>query len=284
VFVLKVGGAICGDPPALNEVADQVGLLREVGIRVVWVHGGGPQTTDLANRLGVETTMVDGRRVTSPETLEIAIMTMNGSVNTALLSACRQAGVNAVGMSGLDAGLVVARKRPPVTRQGAQGAETVDYGRVGDIVRVDTSSLNRMLDLGFVPVVSPLCADESGQVLNVNADTVASRLAQALGAEKLILLTDTAGLLDDKNDNRTLVSLTDIRGLDEMQAGGAIDAGMLPKAKAAREALQGGVHRVHLVGWKTPGSLLVEVFTNEGSGTLIVRDRAELLGEEQAVR
>lgn len=282
VFVLKTGGALCGDVPGLQEVAAQVGLLRELGIRVVWVHGGGPQTTELSGRLGLQTTLVDGRRVTDAETLDVAVMTLNGSVNTAILSACRAASVQAVGLSGLDAGLVVAARRPPVRRKSQDGGpEVVDYGFVGDVERVDVAVLDKLMDAGVVPVISPLCADVAGNVLNVNADTVASVLARALKAEKLIFLTDVAGLLEDKNEPRTLVSYTDIAGIHALENRGCIDTGMKPKIKATVDALEAGVRRVHLVGWRNPGSLLTEVFTNEGAGTLIVRDRKDLRPDEQ---
>ncbi|MGC4115576.1 MAG: acetylglutamate kinase [Myxococcales bacterium] len=272
-FVIKVGGALCGEPAALAEVVEQVAVLRELGIRVVLVHGGGPQTTALSQKLGLETKFVQGRRVTDEKTLEVAVMTIAGTVNTALLSACRAAELPAVGLSGVDASLVVARRRPP---------EPVDYGLVGDIVAVDPAVLHKLLDGGFVPVVSPLCADEAGQVLNVNADTVASRLAQSLGADKVLFVGDTSGLLEDKADPASLVSYTDVAGLRALREKGALDAGMLPKARAAEEALLGGVKRVHLVGYKARHSLLVEVFTNEGSGTLIVREAADLSPTEQS--
>ncbi len=279
-FVVKAGGAMCGDPAALKEIAEQVGVLCELGIRVVLVHGGGPQTTAVSDRLGVPTEMVDGRRITSPETLDVAIMTLNGSVNTALLAACRAAQVPAIGVSGIDAGLVRAVRRAPQVREVNGEKRTVDFGLVGDITAVDASVLTRLLDAQLVPVVSPLAADDHGQVLNINADTVASTVARALGAEKLVFLTDTAGLLEDRKNAGSLVSYTDVAGLGSLQARGIIDGGMLPKVKAAKEALVGGVKRVHMVGYKGASSLLIEIFTNEGAGTLIVRDTAELAPSE----
>lgn len=282
VFVVKAGGAMCGDEAIMRELAEQIGVLCVLGVRVVLVHGGGPQTTAMSERLGLEPLFVEGRRVTSPETLEVAVMTLNGSVNTALLAACRAAEVPAIGVSGVDAGLVKAVRRPPQLREVDGERSAVDFGRVGDIVAVDPTVLTRLLDAQLVPVVSPIAADDDGQILNVNADTVAATLARVLGAEKLVFLTDTAGLLEDKRDPASLVSYTDIAGLERLQARGALDGGMLPKVTAAKEALVGGVERVHMVGYKGPSSLLVEVFTNEGSGTLIVGDTAELLPAEHA--
>lgn len=280
VFVVKAGGAMCADQAVLRDLAQQLGVLCELGIRVVIVHGGGPQTTKLSEKLGLQTTFVEGRRVTSPETLDVAVMTISGTVNTAILAACRSAQVAGIGVSGVDAGLVKAVRRPPQQKTVNGENVTVDYGLVGDIVSVEPGVLNRLLDAGFVPVVSPLAADDHGQVLNVNADTVASNLARALGAEKLVFLTDTAGLLEDRKNPGSLVSYTDVAGLEALQTRGVIDGGMLPKVKAAREALVGGVKRVHMVGYQGASSLLIEIFTNEGAGTLIVRDTADLAPAE----
>jgi acetylglutamate kinase len=279
-FVLKAGGALCGDAPGLKDLAEQVGVLRELGIRVAVVHGGGPQTTAMSRALGMEPTFVDGRRVTDEKTLDVAVMTLAGSANMAVLAACRAAGVPAIGLSGVDAAVVRAVRRPPrdVERDGRK--VTVDFGRVGDVVSVDPGPLQLLLDAGIVPVVCPLAADDSGQVLNVNADTVASAVARALAAEKLVFLTDTAGLLEDPADGSSLVSYVDVAGVERLRAKGAIDGGMGPKVAAAIEALRGGVGRVHMVGWRSRSSLLVEVFTNEGSGTLLVRDTAEMLPAE----
>jgi acetylglutamate kinase len=187
-----------------------------------------------------------------------------------------------MGVSGIDAGFIKARRRPPVTKEVNGQKTSVDYGLVGDVVSVDATVLQKQLDAGFMPVVSPLCADESGQVLNVNADTIAATVAREMGAEKLIFITDTAGLLEDKSNPASLVSYTDVHGLARLQDLGAIDSGILPKVKAAKEALLAGVKRVHMVGYRGKNNLLVEIFTNEGSGTLIVKDTSELLPSEQA--
>jgi acetylglutamate kinase len=232
--------------------------------------------------MGLTTRMVGGRRITTPETLEVAIMTMNGTVNTAVLAACRAAGIAAVGVSGVDSGIVRARRRPPVETIVDGRLTVVDFGEVGDVMSVDGPALERLLDDGFVPVVSPLSADEAGNVLNVNADTVASAIACALGAEKLIFLTTVPGILEDRTDAGSLISYIDLPGLLVLEGRGALDGGMLPKVNAARGAILGGVKRVHIVGFRQPLSLLVEVFTNEGAGTLVVRDRAELSPGEQA--
>lgn len=278
-FVVKIGGALCGDPALLAEITDQIAIFRELGIRVVLVHGGGPQTTALSSKLGVETQFVEGRRITDKKTLEIAVMTMNGTINTAILGACRASSLPAVGISGIDGGLIRARRRPPRTKVAGDARTTIDFGEVGDVVAVDASVLHRLLDAGFTPIVSPLVADDAGAILNMNADTVASTLARELAAEKLIFVQEAPGILEDKSDPSSIVSYTDVRGLNALLERGAIDAGMLPKANAAKEALYGGVKRVHVIGGGKD-NLLLEIFTNEGAGTLIVMDTRDLLAAE----
>lgn len=283
LFVLKLCGAMGSDPEALRQFVEQASILREFGIRLVIVHGGGPQATLLAERLGIESRFVHGRRITSQPMLEAVVMTLNGTVNTAVLSACRSLGLPAIGLSGVDGGLLAARVRPPVVIESQEGPSTVDYGEVGDIVAVDGTVLDRLIAAGFVPVVSPLAADDRGRVFNINADTAASQIAVALQADKLIFLTDTPGLLQDESDPNSLISYTDVSGLASMEAKGILNGGMKPKMSAARSALAGGVKRVHVVGYQAKAGLLAEVLTNEGAGTLIVKDIAELTpGEQQA--
>ena len=184
VFVLKAGGEIFADPAHTSALMEQVGILHQVGIRVVLIHGGGPQSTQLAKALGLDTTFVDGRRVTDGPSLDVATMVLNGQINTRVLAACRDLQIPAVGISGVDAGLIRAHRRPPVERK---GSTPVDYGFVGDIDAVDADILRKQLDNGLMPVVSPLSCDESGTMLNINADTVAAAIAAELNAEKLIL-------------------------------------------------------------------------------------------------
>ena len=281
VFVVKVGGAVFGDEESTRELIEQIGILHEVGIRVVLVHGGGEQSTALAKALDVPAQFVEGRRVTDESSLEIATMVLNGIINTRVLAICRDIGLPAIGMSGVDAGLIHAHRRPPVPLQDESGG-TVDYGFVGDIDSVDSGVLQRQLDAGFLPVISPLSADEDGTVLNINADTVAAAIASALKAEKLILVTGAPGILDDPTDPASLVSYLDLADLERMRSEGRLDAGMKPKADAIKFAVRGGVPRVHVISWQVPDSLLLEVFTNEGTGTLVVEDTRSLTPEEQA--
>jgi acetylglutamate kinase len=258
---------------------EQVALLHQVGVRVVLVHGGGPQSTELARALGVPTQMIGGRRVTDKRTLDVTTMVLNGKVNTRILAACRDLHLPAVGISGIDAGLIRALKRPPVEVEGRRGP--VDFGFVGDIVGVDTDVIKAQLDNGLVPIISPLSADDKGTVLNINADTVAAALATALGASKLILTMGAPGILEDRHDPSSLVSYLDLEDLQELRANGSLAEGMLPKARAIEAAIKGGVPRVHLISYRIPDSLLLEIFTNEGTGTLVVNDTDTLTPEEQ---
>jgi acetylglutamate kinase len=279
VFVLKAGGEIFADPAQTSALMEQVGILHQVGIRVVLIHGGGPQSTKLATALGLDTTFVDGRRVTDGASLDVATMVLNGQINTRVLASCRDLQIPAVGISGVDAGLIRAHRRPPVSRD---GEESVDYGFVGDIDSVEADILVKQLDNGLMPVVSPLSCDEAGTLLNINADTVAAAIAAELGAEKLILLTGAPGVLEDIEDPRSLISYIDRAALDKLRDDGKLADGMLPKAAAIDTALADGVSRVHVISYKVPDSLLLEVFTNEGTGTLVVNDINALTPAEQA--
>ena len=278
-FVVKAGGGVFAEIATTRALVEQIGILHYFGVRVVLVHGGGPQLTELASALGIPTRVVEGRRVTDEKSIEVTAMVLNGLINTRLLAICRDLNVDAVGISGVDAGLVRAHRRPPVALS-SDGA-VVDFGFVGDIDAVDTRVLQKLLDNGLMPVVSPLSADESGTLLNINADTVAAALGAALGAEKLILCTGAPGILGSVSDPGSLISYTDLRGLARLREEGRIADGMAPKARAIEEALRGGVRRVHVVSYLSPEGILGEVFTNEGTGTLVVADINALTAAEQ---
>jgi acetylglutamate kinase len=287
-FVVKLSGEAIEEQARLVLFLEQIEVLHRLGIRVVLVHGGGPQTTELASRLGLATQKIDGRRVTDAATLEAAVMAMAGKVNTTLLAICRRAGVAAVGLSGVDADLIEARKRPPVPASkpvsnleadlepGEAPASLIDYGFVGDVVAVHPRVVQKLLDDGYVPVIAPLAADDQGALLNVNADTIAAELAVALGAEKLLFAVAVPGILERAEDPASLVTLVDLAGLAALEARGTLTGGMLPKSRAIVRALEGGVPRVHLVPFAAPDALLVELFTNEGIGTLVVPSVAAL--------
>lgn len=277
-FVVKAGGGVFADTESTRVLLEQVAILHYFGVRVVMVHGGGPQTTEISEALGVSTRMVEGRRVTDEKAIDVASMVLNGLINTRILGICRDLNIDAVGISGVDAGLVRAHRRAPVK---VGSGETVDYGFVGDIDGIDTTVIRKLLDNGLMPVVSPLSADEKGVLLNINADTVAAAIGAALGAEKLILCTGAPGILERVEDPTSLISYTDLRGLKRLREEGRIVEGMLPKAKAIENAINGGVRRVHVVSYKSPEGILGEVFTNEGTGTLIVADVNALSPAEQ---
>ncbi|HVH83391.1 MAG TPA: acetylglutamate kinase [Steroidobacteraceae bacterium] len=278
-FVVKAGGGVFAAEDSTRSLVEQIGILHYFGVRVVLVHGGGPQLAELSAALGVPTQMVEGRRVTDQRSIEVTAMVLNGLINTRLLAMCRDLNIDAVGISGVDAGLVRAHKRPPVRL--TAGGDPVDFGYVGDIDAVDTTVLRKLLDNGLMPVVSPLSADARGTLLNINADTVAAALGAALGAEKLILCTATPGILGSVTDPGSLISYTDLAGLKRLRESGQIADGMLPKAKAIEDAIRGGVRRVHVVSYRAPEGILGEVFTNEGTGTLIVADINALSPAEQ---
>jgi acetylglutamate kinase len=277
-FVVKAGGGVFADSVATRALMEQIAILHYFGVRVVLVHGGGPQLTELSSQLGIEARMVEGRRVTDQKAIDLTAMVLNGLINTRVLAICRSLNIAAIGVSGVSAGLVRAHRRAPV--QLASGQQ-VDYGFVGDIDAVDAAVLGKLLDNGVMPVVSPLSADDAGTLLNINADTVAAALGAALNAEKLILCTGAPGILGDVSDPRSLISYTDLAGLKKLRDSGQIADGMLPKARAIEDAIRGGVRRVHVVSYHSGEGILAEVFTNEGTGTLIVADVNALSPAEQ---
>jgi acetylglutamate kinase len=280
VFVIKAGGAVFAEAESTRALIEQVAILHQVGIKVVLVHGGGPQVTELSDALGIETRMVQGRRVTDQKSIDVTAMVLNGLINTRILAICRDLNIEAVGISGVDAGLIRAHKRPPMRLEGAN-SEPVDFGFVGDIDSVDADVVRKQLDNGLMPVVSPLSADSNGVLLNINADTVAAAIGAALDAEKLILCTGAPGILERLNDPTSVISYTDLKGLKQLRESGSLSGGMLPKATAIETAIRGGVRRVHVISYDIPDTVLAEVFTNEGTGTLIVADINALSPAEQ---
>lgn len=279
-FVVKAGGGVFADAAAVRGLIEQIAILHYFGVRVVFVHGGGPQLTEITEQLGVPTRMVQGRRVTDQKAIDATAMVLNGLINTKLLAYCREMNIDAIGISGVDAGLIKAHKRAPVK---LESGETVDYGFVGDIDSVDTSVINKLLDSGLMPIVSPLSADDNGTLLNINGDTVAAALGAALKAEKLMLCTGAPGILANVEDPSSIISYTDLTGLKKLRDEKKIVDGMLPKAKAIEDAIRGGVRRVHVMSYKSGEGILAEVFTNEGAGTLIVADVNALTPAEQQV-
>ena len=271
-FVVKVGGEVLTEPKIRKALCEQLALLWSFSIRVVVVHGGGTKLDAVCEAMHIPIQKVAGRRVTSPEVLEAAKMVFAGQVHMDLLSELQAAGVPAVGLTGLDAGLVKAHRRPPVAvvPDGATEPQLVDFGLVGDIDAVDPHVLSHLLEGGFVPVVAPLSGGEDGTIYNTNADTIAASLASAIGAEKLFFLLSVPGLLKDVTKTSSLIPHATLEELAGFEAQGVISGGMRPKVAAVKAAIDGGVPSVHLVSGLAPDALLAEVFTNEGSGTMIV--------------
>jgi acetylglutamate kinase len=259
VIVVKYGGAAMERDGLAASFGMDVALLQSAGITPVLVHGGGPQVTQVSARLGIETTFVDGVRVTDAETLDVATMVLAGKLNTEVVSILVAGGVPAVGLSGVDGGLLLAR------RQSAP-----DLGFVGEVVHVNVDVLRTLTDRRFVPVVASIAVDETGQAYNVNADVVASELAVALGAEKLVFLNDVPGLIGPTGDLLSELSTEQCRGL--LAQGGVVEGGMIPKVESAVRALEAGVGRVHFVDGRVEHALVLELFTPEGVGTMITPD------------
>jgi acetylglutamate kinase len=262
VVVVKYGGNAMVDPALGAAVADDVVLLRAVGLKPVVVHGGGPQISAFMERLGMEPEFRDGLRVTDAETVDIARMVLVGKVNRDIVSAINVHGPLAVGLSGEDAGLIVAGARHP------------DLGYVGDVRSVNPSILERLLAEDLIPVVSTIGSDPSGQAYNINADTVAGALAEALGADKAIFLTDVPGLLAEVADPSSLISHITTDELQAMIDAGRLTGGMIPKIAAALHAVQHGVGSAHLLDGRTEHVLLLEVFSDAGIGTMITAPAA----------
>ena len=282
-FVVKCGGEIARDKTTLDLLAQDVALCTHIGIRVVVVHGGGPQATELSRRLGHEPDIVAGRRVTDDATLEVAKMVFGGQINIDMLGALRRHGVQPVGVSGVDGDLIHAVRRPTteMTDPATGERRQVDFGHVGDITRVNTRLLRKLLDEGYVPVLASLGSDKDGNIYNINADTVAARIAVDLGADKLLLLTNAPGLLEDPDDRASLISHISAARSEALLETGKVRGGMVPKLTTLVEAVRGGVPRAHILDGKAQHSLLLELFTKEGSGTMVTTREEEqrYLGE-----
>ncbi|GMN39769.1 hypothetical protein TIFTF001_008999 [Ficus carica] len=258
-IVVKYGGAAMKSESLQASVVNDLVLLSCVGLRPILVHGGGPEINQWLKRLNIEATFLDGLRVTDAATMEIVSMVLAGKVNKNLVSLIDRAGAKAVGLCGSDGRLVTARP----------AANAAKLGFVGEVARVDPSILHSIVDGGHIPVIASVAADESGQQYNINADTVAGELAAAFGAEKLILLTDVAGILEDRDDPGSLVKEIDIKGVRRLMSEGKIGGGMIPKVNCCVRSLAQGVRTASIIDGRVPHSLLLEIMTDEGAGTMI---------------
>jgi acetylglutamate kinase len=267
-LVVKYGGAAMVKEDLKKSFATDVVLLQTVGINPVVVHGGGPQIGDLMDRLGMEPRFVKGLRVTDAETMNVVEMVLVGQVNKSIVADINTYGGNAVGLSGKDGGLIKARKLSlSRSAEEPEPSEIIDLGRVGEVEAINPEALNALKDSRFIPVVAPVGVGEDGEAFNINADHVASALAVALKAERLILLSDVEGVL---GSDGTLLSTLTRDESERLMAKEVIASGMIPKVKACLEALEGGVSKTHIIDGRIPHSLVLELFTDEGIGTEII--------------
>ena len=273
-FVVKLSGKATEDRANLMSLAEELALLHQVGIRVCVVHGGGKQLSDLAKQLGVEQTIINGRRVTDDATLEMAKMIFAGKINTEILAALRQRGVEAVGLSGVDGQIVHAERRPvsEILNRETGERSSVDFGHVGDILSINTRLLCVLLDQGYLPVVSSLGADAEGMIFNINADTIAAEIAVRLEAEKLILLSDVDGIYLRAGVEDTKLSRLTSAEAEALIEQGAATGGMIPKLQSITALLRRGVQSAHIINGTKRNALLSEIFTDQGTGTMIVAE------------
>ncbi|BAD41865.1 acetylglutamate kinase [Symbiobacterium thermophilum] len=266
--VIKYGGAAMAAADLKAAVMQDIALMKYVGMHPIVVHGGGPEVSELARRMGIEPQFVDGLRVTDAATMEIAQMVLVGKTNREIVTHLCAQGVKAVGLSGQDAGLIRAARHLHRSRE---TGEMVDLGFVGDVAAVDTEVLTTLTTAGYVPVIAPIGVGPGGQPYNINADTVAGAIAAAMKAEKLVLLTDVEGVRADKDDPSSLLSRVTAQEVKSWIARGRLQGGMIPKLQCCLTALEGGVNRVHIIDGRVPHSLLLEIFTDEGVGTMVVK-------------
>ncbi len=272
LFVVKMGGELLRDDAHLEAIAGDLTLAHMVGIQVVVVHGGGPQANELSTSLGFEPKLVGGRRVTDARALEVAKMVFAGKINTELLSALGKHGARAIGLSGIDAGLIRAHRRPVTTVVENGEAQQVDFGYVGDVDAVCPEVLHKLTGLGYIPVVSSLAADEDGTILNVNADTIAAEIAIALEAEKLLVMTSVPGVYKRYGESEEVFSVLGVAEAYQLLEDGTAASGMRPKLLACARAVERGVSKAHIINGLTRHSLLMEIFTNKGIGTMVIPD------------
>lgn len=268
-IVVKFGGNAMVDPLLHESFARDIVLMKLVGMNPVVVHGGGPQIGALLEQLGIPSEFVDGMRVTDAQTMDVVEMVLGGRVNKEIVTSINRAGGKAIGVTGKDGGLIRA-ERLQITRQGAElsAPEIIDIGHVGDVRQIDTEMLNVILDSNFIPVIAPIGADNAGNTYNINADLVAGKIAQVMQAEKLMLLTNVAGLMDSQQKVLTGLSTAEV---DALIADGTVHGGMLPKISCALEAVKSGVGSAHIVDGRVAHAVLLEIFTDEGLGTKITR-------------
>ena len=260
IIVVKYGGNAMINETLKEQVMEDIILLHLTGVKVVLVHGGGPEITDTLNKIGKESVFVDGLRVTDKETVDVVQMVLAGKINKSLVNMLEIKGGRAVGISGLDGHMIKAEMKD----------ERLGY--VGKITEVNVTMINDLLEKGYIPVVSTIGCDDKGNVYNINADTAAAYIAGAMEAERLITMTDIEGILRDKNDRSSIIPCIDIKGAEELFSTGIVSGGMIPKVQCCIDAIHRGVKKVTILDGRVPHALLIETLTDEGAGTMIVRD------------
>lgn len=267
-FVIKYGGNAMVDGELKTSFAQDIVLLKYVGINPVVVHGGGPQIDQTLDKMGITSRYVRGMRVTDPETLDIIEMVLVGKVNKEIVNLINQHGGMAVGLSGKDGALILARKMNVTVSSNGAPPEIIDIGMVGEIIGINPRIINSLDENKFIPVIAPVGVGEKGETYNINADLVAGQVAEALGAEKLILLTDVEGVKDKKGEFLSTLKINQARKLIQ---DGVVGQGMIPKVECCIEALKGGVGKTHIIDGRLKHAVLLEIFTKEGVGTEVVR-------------
>lgn len=272
VMVIKVGGHAMVDPQVMSDIIQDIVLLRFVGIHPVVVHGGGPEITEKMERMGKKPEFIGGLRVTDDETMEIARMVLVGNINTRIVSLIGMHGGKGIGLSGKDGMMIMAKKKGTQKIMIEDIEHDVDLGWVGDTEVINPELINIVTSNDYIPVISPIAMDSDGNALNINADTVAGDLADALCAKKLILMTDVPGVLKDQTDVGTRISRIDIDDVETLISDGIIGGGMIPKMRSAKASVEGGVDRVHIIDGSISHSVLLELFTDQGIGTMVYKD------------
>ncbi|HBT20914.1 MAG TPA: acetylglutamate kinase [Peptococcaceae bacterium] len=270
-IVVKLGGHAMVSPELKNAVIQDLTLMKFVGMNPVVVHGGGPEINAMLQRLGIKTSFVQGQRVTDEETMDIVEMVLAGKVNKEIVSLINKCGASAIGLSGKDGNLILARRK--FFKGKGENGEEFDYdiGYVGEIVRINPEVISSIISQGYIPVVAPIGAGENGESYNINADYVAGELAVALKADKLVLLTDVEGIFADPDDKDSLISSLKVSSIQNLIDRGIINGGMIPKVQCCARAVLGGVGRTHIIDGRIPHSILLEIFTHEGIGTMVVK-------------
>jgi len=276
-FVVKVGGEILTDPARLDMLAADLSLMYQLNVRLVIIHGGGPQLSETAKRLGITSEKINGRRITDDRMLEVAKMVFTGAISTDILASLRRHGTPGVGMSGVDGNLIEAVRRPKkmMIDQETGLEREVDFKNVGDISSINTSILQVLLERRFIPVIASLGADDEGHVLNINADTIASEIAANIFAEKLFILSNVNGVLRDVSDPGSRYSYLTVEKGEALIRERSISGGMMPKLNAAIRAVKKGVPRAYIINGMAENALLYEVFTRKGFGTMVVNKEEE---------